>query len=100
MDLKTAEKYGDLCIVLPGADRPPCGADALPTLRQAFRDFRDTDFLVIAGDLDLYTWAAALALQATGGKINLLKWDNRGRSYDVVKAPDGLWAEDDELVTT
>ena len=90
---EAVERYGELKVVFPGADRPPRGDRALPVLAQAMGRFRPCDYLVLAGDWDIVVWAAVLAAKATAGKIKLLKWNNRAREYDVIEAPPGLWAD-------
>lgn len=93
LDLSPAAAFGELVVILPGLDRPPTAPQALPTLRHALAAFTEADYLVVAGDMGLLVWASALALQATSGKIQLLKWDNRGQCYEVEHAPDGMWTQ-------
>jgi hypothetical protein len=84
IDISKAERFGKMRLVFPGLDRPPPVDEAIPTLRTVLGVFKPTDYLVLAGDLDLVVFAAALALNATGGKINLLKWSNRLQDYELV----------------
>lgn len=84
-NLKPAEQYGRLKVVF--SDRPPPLHEAMPTLVKAFAEFTAADYLLIAGDMDLVVWASVLALQATGGKLVLLKWDGRQRQYLPVHSP-------------
>jgi hypothetical protein len=93
INLKGADAYGDLLFIFPGNERPPCLPEALPIMRSVLSGFRACDYLVIVGDFDLYTWAAVLALRATGGTLKLLKWNNRKKVYDVCAAPVGLLAD-------
>ena len=90
LDLSPAKEHGELVVVFPGADRPPPAAQGLPELKRVMAGYTAADYLVVAGDMDLLVWAAALALKATGGRVNLLKWDSRGRRYEPVASPDGL----------
>ena len=88
-DYTPANIYGEVVVVFEN-HRPPGLAQALPRLRDVFRDYTPADFLVMSGDTDLVVWASVLALKATGGRLTLLKWNNRERRYDPVHAPDGL----------
>ena len=87
LDMSPAKDYGELKVIFPGQDRPPCVAEAMPAIADAMGLFTENDYLVIAGDMDLLIWAAALALENTKGKVRLLRWDNRGRRYEVSEAP-------------
>lgn len=91
IDISKAAEYGPLRIVLPGLNRPPAAAQALGALKAAFAGFGTDDYLLLAGDMDLLVWASSLALRRTGGKLNLLRWNNRGCAYRVCRAPDGLF---------
>lgn len=91
LDMSPAEKFGDLRVIFPGQDRPPPAQEAMPILQNAMCAFRPDDYLVIAGDMDLVVWAAALALKTTSGTLRLLKWDSRQRQYDVVESLPGYF---------
>lgn len=95
-EMDSGESFGELKVIFPGTDRPPASEQALPVLAREMASFRSIDYLVLAGDWDLVTWAAVLAARATKGKLQLLKWDNRGRCYSPIVAPVGLW-EDPEV---
>lgn len=87
LDFSSADIYGRRVVVFPDIDRSPPVEEAMPAVRQAMADFQPDDYLVIAGDMDLLIWAAAIALNNTGGRVNLLKWNNRSKAYDVCPAP-------------
>jgi hypothetical protein len=91
LDLTPAKQYGQLKLVLPGGNRPPPLTQAMPQLKETMAEFTDQDYLLLAGDMDLLVWAAALALRATGGRVKLLKFDNRTRLYEVRSTPEDLF---------
>ncbi len=93
LDLSPAEQFGRLRVVFPGPHQPPSGADAVPALRAAFGGYTPRDYLLIAGNMDLFAWAVLLAAHAARGKVKLLRWDNRRSGYVVHEAPDGVWLE-------
>jgi hypothetical protein len=87
VDLDPAKAFGELKILLPGHDRPPSAQEAFPVLKEAMCGFGPDDYLVVAGDMELLVWVAVLALKKTGGKLRLLKWDNRLHRYEVANSP-------------
>lgn len=97
LDLSPASYYGKLFVVFPGPHQPPCGADAVPALQEAFRHYTPRDYLLVAGNMDLFAWSVLLAARAAHGKIRLLKWDGRQRNYLVHEAPDGVWSEGENV---
>ena len=81
-DVKPAAEFGDIVFALPGRSRPPMDPETcLIELREAMREFKASDYLAIAGDHQLVIWGAILAERASGGILNLLKWDNREHRY-------------------
>jgi len=90
-DLSSVDDYGERVVIFPGGNRPPPWAEAGPRLLETMTQFKETDFLVIAGDIDFLVWASVLALRATNGKLKLLRWNNRSTRYDISTAPPELW---------
>ena len=86
LDMSPAEHYGEIVVAFPGLDRPPCSQQALPVLRRLFGDYKPSDYLIIAGDMDLLVWASYLAMRAAGC-LKLLRWNGRKRLYEVSEAP-------------
>jgi len=91
-NLGLASEYGDVTFILTaGANhRPPEDVGAvLPALKATMSTYRPIDYIVLVGNPELYVLAAALALRASGGVVNLLKFDNRIQRYVVKSAR--LW---------
>lgn len=86
-DIRPARMFGKLTFVTlrPGN----VYLDTLPTVmahvRSVLKDFNDSDFILPTGEPLLIAVAAAVAAQANGGRLKLLKWDRRARSYQVVQ---------------
>ncbi len=90
LNLKPAERFGNLKVIFPGVHLPPQGEAAAPGLIAGLRDFRPHDYLLVAGDMDLLVWAAMLATRASKAKLRLLKWDRQRGEYDVRTVPDSI----------
>jgi hypothetical protein len=90
-DLELLHEHGDLHLVIPGLDRPPPLAKALPALQEAFKTFAQGDFIAMVGEPDLWVMGSVLALQNTGGYCAFLRWNNRAREYERSYVPEGLW---------
>jgi len=52
-------------------------------LRKRLRDFGDSDYLLPVGDPVAIALTAAVAADANGGVLRLLKWDKRQHAYTV-----------------
>jgi hypothetical protein len=99
-DYSSAEEYGELVFA---TDRDlnsrfpimgtPANRHVIETLFQVLRQFRDGDFLVVAGN----PVTLALALQYLsvdrGLNVILLKWDNREMVYNMIEYPGGVFNE-------
>jgi hypothetical protein len=64
----------------------------LPAIREAMAEYRRGDYLVLAGDMNLVAFAAALAARESGGSLGLLRWDGRGERYVALSAQ--LWEDE------
>ncbi len=82
-DMEAAKGFGELKYILPeDGNRPSTNPKVvLPILREALVGFKKTDYLAVVGDAGILVWAAALAMRATGGQIQLLKWSKHEHSY-------------------
>jgi hypothetical protein len=85
LDLKPAERFGDVCVVLPPdayrAGLGPC----LPAMSEAMKDFSEHDYIIAVGDPGFIGAAAILAYKRTG-RLRMLKWDRRADDYFCVEA--------------
>ena len=50
-------------------------------LRQALKDYRTEDYLLLTGDPAIIGVACSIVSDITNGKYNLLKWDKQERQY-------------------
>ena len=50
-------------------------------LRNALRDFKSTDYLLLTGDPAIIGVTCSIVSEYTNGKFNLLKWDKQEKRY-------------------
>ena len=50
-------------------------------LRNALRDFKSTDYLLLTGDPAIIGVTCSIVSEYTNGRFNLLKWDKQERRY-------------------
>ena len=84
-NIRSAEKFGDLKIVLPDNRQMILSSGPLTfKLRQELRDFNDNDYLLLIGDPAIIAVAGAIAADINNGRFKVLKWDrNESRYYDI-----------------
>lgn len=81
ISIEQAAVWGDLEILLPpGANRAAVGQLVI-SLREKMKCAQEGDYLLPTGDPALIAMASIYLSRALGGKINLLKWDNRLGDY-------------------
>lgn len=81
ISIQKASAWGDIEILLPpGANRAAVGQLAI-SIREKLKDAQDGDFLLPTGDPSIIAIASIYISRCLGGKINLLKWDNRSGDY-------------------
>src|SRR5262245_28549877 len=86
-DIRPARMFGRLVFVTlrPGN----IYLDTLPTIvahmRNVLGDYGDDDFILPTGEPVAIAAACAIAAQANEGRLKLLKWDRRAKSYQVVQ---------------
>jgi hypothetical protein len=85
-DLSPAAEFGDLKFILPAGQVPMDLSGLLPKLKDAFKDFRSTDYLMAIGNPALLAWGAALASKAAQGKLQVLVWQTSAKRYQAVAA--------------
>ena len=84
-NIRSAEKFGDLKIVLPDNRQIVLSSGPLTfKLKQELKDFNDNDYLLLMGDPAIIAVAGAVVSDVNGGKFKVLKWDrDEKRYYDI-----------------
>ena len=84
-NIRSAEKFGDLKIVLPDNRQMILSSGPLTfKLQQELRDFNDNDYLLLIGDPAIIAVAGAIASENNNGRFKVLKWDrNEMKYYDI-----------------
>ena len=84
-NVRSAEKFGDLKVVLPDNRQIVLSSGALTfKLQQELKNFNDEDYLVLMGDPAIIAVAGAVVSDVNGGRFKVLKWDrDEKRYYDI-----------------
>ena len=84
-NVRSAEKFGDLKIVLPDNRQIVLSSGPLThKLKKELSTFCDDDYLLLMGDPAIIALAGAVASDVNGGKFKVLKWDrDEKRYYDI-----------------
>ena len=84
-NVRSAEKFGDLKVVLPDNRQIVLSSGPLAfKLQQELKDFNDNDYLLLMGDPAIIAVAGAIAAEHNNGRFKVLKWDrNETRYYDI-----------------
>ena len=84
-NVRSAEKYGDLKIMLPDRKQMILASGPLTfALQKHLKDFNDNDYLLLIGDPAIIGLCCAIAADINNGKFKVLKWDrNDKRYYDL-----------------
>ena len=84
-NVRSAEKFGDLKVVLPDNRQIVLSSGPLTfKLQQELKDFNDEDYLLLMGDPAIIALAGAVASDVNGGKFKVQKWDrDEKRYYDI-----------------
>ena len=81
-NIRSAEKFGDLKVVLPDNKQIVLSSGPLTfKLKHALKDFNDNDYLLLMGDPAIIALAGAVASDVNGGKFKVLKWDRDEKKY-------------------
>ena len=81
ISLDQAKKFGTIEVLLPpGANRAAIGQIAI-SMRERLKDVEEQDYLLPTGDPALIAVASIYLARRSGGKLRLLKWDNRLGDY-------------------
>ena len=84
-NVRSAEKFGDLKIMLPDRKQMILASGTLTfELQKHLKDFNDNDYLLLIGDPAIIGLCCAIASDINNGKFKVLKWDrNDKRYYDL-----------------
>ena len=84
-NVRSAEKFGDLKIMLPDRKQMILASGPLTfELQKHLKDFNDNDYLLLIGDPAIIAVCGAIAAKNNGGRFKVLKWDrNEKRYYDL-----------------
>ena len=81
-NVRSAEKFGDLKVVLPDNKQIVLSSGPLTfKLRHELKDFNDKDYLLLMGDPAIIAVAGAVVSDVNGGKFKVLKWDRDEKKY-------------------
>ena len=85
-NVRSAEKFGDLKVVLPDNKQIVLSSGPLThKLKKELSTFCDNDYLLLMGDPAIIALAGAVASDVNGGKCKVLKWDrDEKKYYDIV----------------
>ena len=81
MDFTPALRYGRIVMCLPPNISIMYTQPVIASLRESMRRFRPKDYLVAIGSPIVIAISAKIAMEKTGGRLNLLTWDRRERQY-------------------
>ena len=84
-NVRSAEKFGDLKVMLPDNKQMILSSGPLTfKLQQELKNFNDNDYLLLIGDPAIIGLCCAIAADVNNGKFKVLKWDrNDKRYYDL-----------------
>ena len=84
-NVRSAEKFGDLKIMLPDRKQMILASGPLTfELQKHLKDFNDNDYLLLIGDPAIIGLCCAIASDFNNGKFKVLKWvRNDKRYYDL-----------------
>ena len=81
-NIRSAERFGDLKVVLPDNRQIVLSAGPLTfKLRHELKDFNDKDYLLLMGDPAIIAVAGAVVSDVNGGRFKVLKWDRDEKKY-------------------
>ena len=79
-DLSAAGRFGSLVDILPTGQIPHWD-EMRARLHHRLSDYEDQDYLLALGDPVAIAAASIIAAHHNNGRVHLLKWDRRYRSY-------------------
>ena len=85
-DLKPAEKYGELRVILSDRTSVEKAAQVIAKMDLILSNYCDDDYLLLVGHPCLIGWATALAAAHNEGRVRQLIWNGAGQKYAVVES--------------
>ena len=93
-NIRSAEKFGDLKILLPNNRNIILSAGPVAhKLRKELSTFCDDDYLLLIGDPAIIALAGAVVSEMNRGKFKILKRDRDEKRYYDIEID--LWGKDD-----
>jgi hypothetical protein len=80
VNLRPAEKFGELVTLLPPNANQLHLAPLVTVMRERMGDVTDEDYILALGDPSLIGAASAIMVRKTG-KLRMLKWDRETQDY-------------------
>ena len=81
-NVRSAEKFGDLKVVLPDNRQIVLSSGPLTfKLQQELKNFNDEDYLLLMGAPAIIAVAGAVVSEANRGRFKVLKWDRDEKKY-------------------
>ena len=81
-NIRSAEKFGDLKVVLPDNKQIVLSAGPMSfKIQQELKDFNDNDYLLLIGDPAIIAVSGAVVSEINGGRFKVLKWDRDEKKY-------------------
>ena len=81
-NIRSAEKFGDLKIVLPDNKQIILSSGPLThKLKKELSTFCDDDYLLLIGDPAIIAVAGAIVSNINNGRFKVLKWDRDEKQY-------------------
>lgn len=81
MDLSDAARFGDLEILLPGGASMFQAQPMVQAMKRRMQQFSEEDYVLCVGDPTAIGIAVAMAAKYNRGRVKILKWDRKLRSY-------------------
>ena len=80
-DLKPAEKFGELKVLLPHGSLPIDTKPLVSSLKISLENFTSEDYLLAIGNPTAMVIAGIIASDKTDGDLKMLYWDNKIKDY-------------------
>ncbi len=81
-DISDAERFGKLEILLPQGNITDT-TEAQGTVTEKMGTYTPDDYILAIGDPIAIAIVTMMASKSSGGTVKFLKWDPRGKFYDV-----------------
>jgi len=80
-DFTSAEKYGELVMLLSPGARPFEPAHVISELREKLSSYTSRDYLLLVGNPCLIGFATAIAADVNNGFVRMLQWNGKKKKY-------------------